>query len=109
MIANRASIAMNRRLAVLSAWVLHAVLTAVLWLWMVGVSALGFKDKAEWTAFDRLQAEFVPAAALAVSTPGRFILDAYPGAPALLAAWLGNSLLWALVVVWAYSVWKRIR
>jgi hypothetical protein len=92
----------GKQVAVLT--VAHATLSAALWLWTAGVAGLGFKDRAAWTLWDNVQVSVVPPIALAITAPGRFLL--FDGWAGLVAAWLGNSLLWSIGLVGIYR-WLR--
>ena len=93
----------------LKLWVMfstvHAAYTAILWIWTLGVSSLGFKDKSAWTAFDHVQAAVVPTLTLILTTPGRFTMtDGWAG---LLLSWIANSLLWGAAITLIYVVARR--
>ena len=82
----------------------HAVLSTALWIWMAGVTGLGFKDHANWSAFDHAQASVVPLLALTITLPGRLLLPAVESGLALLALLLVNSIAWAVVLVIGYHL-----
>ena len=90
--------------------VAHAVASALLWMWALGVSmGLGFKDRAAWTVLDHLQAAVVPALAFTLTAPGRLFLEAGAGWPWVVIPWLLNSVLWAMVLaaIWSFVPRRR--
>ena len=83
----------------------HAACTALLWIWTLGVTGLGFKDKAAWSAFDYLQATAIPMLALIFATPGRFAMtDQWVG---ILLPWIANSLLWGAGITLVFELVRR--
>lgn len=103
MLLNRA-----QGIAIASVAVAHAALTALLWLWMAGVTGLGFKDHATWSTLDHAQAAVVPALAQSLSLPGRLLLPMVDSGLGLLVLLLANSIIWAVALVAAYY-WLRSR
>jgi hypothetical protein len=103
MLLNRA-----RLIAIVGIAVAHAVLTAVLWLWMAGVTGLGFKDRATWSTLDHAQASVVPTLAQSVSLPGRLLMPLVDSEFGLVVLLLANSTIWAVVLVAGYC-WLRAR
>jgi hypothetical protein len=87
----------------------HAVVSAFLWMWALGVTGLGFKDRADWTTLDQLQAALVPALAFTITAPGRFFIEVAPGWWGIVLPWLLNSALWAALLVGLWSTVQRWR
>ncbi|MCJ0764519.1 hypothetical protein [Variovorax terrae] len=85
----------------------HAACTAILWIWTLGVTGLGFKDKDAWTTFDHFQATVIPALLSALTTPGRFVMTTDPGWAGLLLALIANSLLWGAAITLIYVLARR--
>lgn len=89
--------------------VVHAVLSVVLWLWMAGVTGLGFKDRSSWSSFDHAQAAVVPWVAETITFPGRLLLPVVTHELGLVVLLVANSALWAIVLFALYSLLRGPR
>jgi hypothetical protein len=88
----------------------HACISASVWIWALGVAmGLGFKDRAAWTFWDQFQATVVPVVAMILTTPGNYFLELNGGWLGIAGPWLLNSIVWAAVIVGAWSLFHRKR
>lgn len=99
----------TRAVAVAIVAVVHAVLSAVLWLWMAGTTGLGFKDRLNWSNFDHAQATVVPILAQSLTLPGRLLLPLVDRGLGLFALLVVNSALWAFVIVSVFCLVRSWR
>lgn len=83
----------------------HAVCTAILWVWTLAATGLGFKDKSAWTMFDHFQGTVIPAVTSIITTPARFVItDGWIG---FLLPLIANSLLWGACLMLIYVMVRR--
>lgn len=89
--------------------VLHAVVTAAVWLGPLTYAGLGlgFKDKEKWSWLDQVISVIALPLANTLTTPGRYL--SWDGAGGFLIPALVTSLCWGAVITVVVRVLKRSR
>ena len=95
-------------LAVAKCALLHAALTAAVWLGPLAYAAfgLGFKDQAQWTPIDQIISITALPVANLLTTPGRYI--AWDGRGGFVVPALITSFSWGVFIAVIYGTAKRM-